>query len=70
MHGNYALASAVIDHISQILVRDAKKLLELEVLMQHLFLYLNKQEMMIKKYWSESEKELGNTQEKTKVVDH
>lgn len=56
LHSSYALASAVTDYISQILMRDAKKLLELEVLMQHLFLSMNKQEMMIKKYWSESQK--------------
>ena len=49
LRGSHALTSAVTDHISQTLVRDAKKLLELEVLMQHPFTSMNEQEMMIEK---------------------
>ena len=69
MRGSRALASAVTNNISQTLVRDAKKLFELEILMQHPFSSMNEQEMMIEKYWSESQKELGNARERTKAVD-
>lgn len=43
-----ALTSAVTDHITQTLVRDAMKLLELEVLMNHPFPSVNEQEMILR----------------------
>lgn len=69
LRSSRALTSAVTDHITQTLVRDAKKLLELEVLMNHPFASMNEQEMMIEKCWLESQKELGSSRERTKSVD-
>lgn len=69
LRSSRALTSAVTDHITQTLVRDLKKLLELEVLMNHPCPSMNEQEMIIEKCWLESQKELGSSRERTKAVD-
>lgn len=69
LRSSCTLISVIRNLITQILVRDSKKLLELEVLMNHTFLSINKQKIMIEKCWLESEKELDSSQERTKTVD-
>lgn len=69
LRSSCALTSAVTDHITQTLVRDLKKHLELEVLMNHSFPSMNEQETIIEKCWLESQKELDSSRERTNAVD-
>lgn len=58
---SHVLTSVIRDYIMQIFVTDSKKLLKLEVLMNHPFSSINEQEIMIGKYWLESQKELNSS---------
>lgn len=67
--GSRALAAAIPDHVTQSLVREAKKLLEFEVLMSYPFPSEKEQEEMITRSWNTSQTELGHVRSRTKPVD-
>ena len=67
--GSRALAAAIPDHVTQSLVREAKKLLEFEVLMSYPFPSEKEQEEMITSSWNTSQTELGHVRSRTKPVD-
>lgn len=67
--GSRALSAATPDHVTQNLVREAKKLLELEVLMSYPFPSEKEQEEMITRSWNSSQTELGHVRTRTKPVD-
>lgn len=67
--GSRVLAATIPDHVTQNLVREARKLLELEVLISYPFPSEKKQEEMITRSWNSSQTELGHVRTRTKPVD-
>lgn len=67
--GSRALAAVIPDHVTQNLVRGAKKLLEFKVLMSYPFPLEKEQEEMITRSWNTSQTELGHVHTRTKLVD-